>query len=184
MPRKSRATKTTEPVAEATPATNVVEAPAPVEAAAPEEPSLTETFNSLLAQLSSLRSQITQVSSEVRSVRSRAEREIRAAQKATKKRRTVNRAPSGFVKPTQISSELAKFLGKDKGTLMARTEVTTEINKYIKEHNLQDPNNGRIIKADKKLKDLLHLKKGEELTYFNLQKHMSPHFAKKGVPVV
>ena len=64
MPRKSRATKTTEPVAEATPATNVVEAPAAVEAAAPEEPSLTETFNSLLAQLSSLRSQITQVSSE------------------------------------------------------------------------------------------------------------------------
>ena len=61
---------------------------------------------------------------------------------------------------------------------MARTEVTREINSYIREHKLQDKENGRKIIADKKLTSLLKLKKGDELTYFNLQKYMSPHFAK------
>ena len=65
-------------------------------------------------------------------------------------------------------------------TEMARTEVTREINAYIREHKLQDKDNGRKIIADKKLTGLLKLKKGDELTYFNLQKYMSPHFAKAG----
>jgi hypothetical protein len=79
---------------------------------------------------------------------------------------------------TRISSELANFLGKPVGTEMARTEVTLEINTYIRAHNLQDPNNGRRIFADAKLRKLLKLTKEDELTYFNLQRYMSPHFAK------
>jgi chromatin remodeling complex protein RSC6 len=61
---------------------------------------------------------------------------------------------------------------------MARTDVTREINKYIRTNNLQDKENGRKIIPDKKLTSLLKLKKGDELTYFNLQRYMSPHFAK------
>jgi upstream activation factor subunit UAF30 len=61
---------------------------------------------------------------------------------------------------------------------MARTEVTREINVYIRKHDLQDPKNGRRILADAKLCTLLKLKKDDELTYFNLQRFMSPHFAK------
>ena len=87
-------------------------------------------------------------------------------------------APSSFVKPTKISKELASFLGKPQGTEMARTEVTREINAYIRAHNLQDPKNGRVIRADSKLRKLLKLNKEDELTYFNLQRYMSPHFAK------
>jgi chromatin remodeling complex protein RSC6 len=61
---------------------------------------------------------------------------------------------------------------------MARTEVTREINTYIRAHKLQDATNGRKINADKKLSDLLHLPSEDELTYFNLQKYMSVHFPK------
>jgi chromatin remodeling complex protein RSC6 len=61
---------------------------------------------------------------------------------------------------------------------MARTEVTREINGYIREHNLQDKENGRKINPDKKLASLLKIQSGDELTYFNLQRYMSPHFAK------
>jgi upstream activation factor subunit UAF30 len=117
--------------------------------------------------------------SELRSLERHAVKEIRIAQKASaKKRRKVgNRAPSGFVKPTVISKELSEFLGKTDGAEMARTEVTREINAYIRNNNLQDKENGRRINPDSKLKSLLKLKKGEELTYFNLQRYMSPHFA-------
>jgi upstream activation factor subunit UAF30 len=117
--------------------------------------------------------------SELRVLERHAVKEIRTAQKASaKKRRKVgNRAPSGFVKPTLISKELSEFLGKTDGSEMARTEVTREINAYIRNNNLQDKENGRRINPDAKLKSLLKLKKGEELTYFNLQRYMSPHFA-------
>ena len=91
-----------------------------------------------------------------------------------------NRQPSGFVKPTLVSDELASFLGKPSGSEMARTEVTREINKYIRAKNLQDPTNGRHIIPDAALTKLLSLTPADELTYFNLQKYMSPHFPKSG----
>ena len=161
------------PVAEAKP----VEAP--VEQVAEAVPTMGDQFTALLAQLSALRSQLTTVTTQVRTLRKRADRELKQAQKqGRKKRKSGNRAPSGFVKPTKISVELATFLGKAKGTEMARTEVTREINSYIRQHKLQDPQNGRRILADAKLRKLLKLKKDDELTYFNLQRYMSPHFAK------
>ena len=166
----------------ATPVVNAVSPPeAPVVQA---DPSLTDAFNVLLAQLSGFRSQITSLSTQLRTLRTRSERELKAAQKAGRKRRNPNRKPSGFVKPALISNELASFLGKPKGTEMARTEVTREINQYIRAHNLQDPTNGRIIRADNKLRKLLRLTKSDELTYFNLQRYMSPHFPKKVQPQV
>ena len=85
---------------------------------------------------------------------------------------------SVFLKPTLISNELAEFLGKTIGTEMARTEVSKEINSYIKAYNLQDVQNGRRINPDEKLRKLLRLSDGDELTYFNLQKYMKPHFIK------
>lgn len=86
--------------------------------------------------------------------------------------------PSGFVKPTLISNELAEFLGKTIGTEMARTDVSKEINAYITAHDLQDKKNGRKINADEKLSKLLRLSKEDELTYFNLQRYMKHHFIK------
>jgi upstream activation factor subunit UAF30 len=67
---------------------------------------------------------------------------------------------------------------------MARTDVTREINAYIRANKLQDQDNGRKIIPDTKLAALLKLKKSDELTYFNLQKYMSPHFAKAVKDVV
>jgi hypothetical protein len=100
-----------------------------------------------------------------------------------KKKASGNRAPSGFVKPTLITDELATFLGKTRGTKLARTEVSKEINRYIREHSLQDKTNGRKIIPDDKLTTLLKLKEGDELTYFNLQRFMKHHFIKE-TPVV
>ena len=145
------------------------------------ETSLSSLFSEFGTKLHTLSSGLSSLRSDFRTLERNVAREMRAAQKASKrKRKTGNRAPSGFVKPTLISKELAEFLGKPVGTELARTEVTREINSYIRTHNLQDKENGRKINPDTKLKSLLQVKKGEELTYFNLQQYMSRHFAKAG----
>jgi len=194
-PRKSKkttkATKATKAVkntkkavAAAAPAPAPAPAPTPTPkpkaAPAKDESTLSDAFVQVLGQLTSLRSQLTNITGQVRALQKRADRELRAAHKANKKRSTKSgtRAPSGFVKPTKISKELAAFLGKEHGTEMARTQVTREINTYLRAHKLQDPKNGRRILADAKLRKLLKLSKDDELTYFNLQRYMSPHFAK------
>ena len=133
-----------------------------------------------LAKLQQLGVLISSLKAEYRTLEKKWSREVKTAQKQStkRKRKAGNRAPSGFVKPTKISDELASFLGKEKGTEMARTEVTRDINKYIRTNNLQDKDNGRKINPDTKLAALLKLKKTDELTYFNLQRYMSPHFSK------
>ncbi len=133
-----------------------------------------------LAKLSQMSNLFTALKTEFRALEKKWTREMKAAQKsqAKRKRKTGNRQPSGFVKPTLISDELAAFLSKERGTLMARTDVTREITEYVRAHKLQDASNGRRILADDKLKKLLGLKDSDELTYFNLQKYMSHHFPK------
>ena len=163
--------------------TPVVATPAPTGDAHTDGPALETSLSSLFSEFGSklhtLSSGLSSLRSDFRTLERNVAREMRAAQKVSKrKRKSGNRAPSGFVKPTLISKELAEFLGKPVGTELARTEVTREINAYIRAHNLQDKENGRKINPDTKLKSLLQVKKGDELTYFNLQQYMSRHFAK------
>ena len=182
---KAKAEKTTTPktTKSKTPEVDVVltKTDAPVETTETTEmSSMTDGFTEFLSKLQALTTQIASLKTEFRALEKRSVRELKAAQKANakRKRKSTNRAPSGFVKPTLISNELAGFLNKPVGTEMARTEVTREINGYIREHNLQDKENGRKINPDKKLASLLKIKSGDELTYFNLQRYMSPNFAK------
>ena len=164
------------PVA-AAPAVDGADAPTPV--AEVDGAVSTALYGSVLTKLQSAQALIASIRSEVNELKRQHARELRAANKANKRRKTnVNRAPSGFVKPTLISNELAAFLGKPEGSVLARTEVTREVNAYIRNQKLQDKDNGRKILPDAKLLKLLKLKKGEELTYFNLQKYMAAHFAK------
>ncbi len=180
MPKATKKTKTAQAAAPPAPPAKETAPAEVVEESA--EPSVNDTFNALMTDFTALRTQLTGLTTRLRALQKRSDRELRAAVKASqkRKRKTGNRSPSGFVKPTLISPELAAFLQKPKGTEMARTEVTREINSYIREHSLQDPKNGRRILPDTKLRKLLKLKKDEELTYFNLQRYMSPHFAKAG----
>jgi upstream activation factor subunit UAF30 len=183
-------TKTATKTAKKTVTAAPIEVAAPVEAAAPIEtteevstgPTIFDQFSGFMGKLQAVSSSMSALRTEFRGLERQVTRDLKAAAKLNlkRKRKSGNRAPSGFVKPTLISNELAAFLGKPEGSEMARTEVTREINAYIREHKLQDKDNGRKIIPDKKLTGLLKIKKGDELTYFNLQKFMSPHFAKAG----
>ena len=169
------------PKVDAAPAGAVVDEVAmPLLVEGESEVALADQSVEFLSKLQQLGVMISSLKTEYRALEKKWSREVKTAQKQTskRKRKAGNRAPSGFVKPTKISDELASFLGKEKGSEMARTEVTRDINKYIRTNNLQDGENGRKINPDTKLAALLKLKKTDELTYFNLQRYMSPHFAK------
>ena len=182
-PKKEKAVKKEAAPAKASSAkvsAPVVDAAASAAEVVADVSTVTADYSEFMSKLQQLSSLISTLKNEFRSLEKRASRELKVATKASskRKRKTGNRSPSGFVKPTLISKELADFLGKTEGTEMARTEVTREINAYIRANQLQDKTNGRRINADSKLSSLLKLASGEELTYFNLQRYMSPHFYK------
>ena len=61
----------------------------------------------------------------------------------------VKKPSAAFMKPMTPSKLLAAVVGKNP---LPRTEVTKKVWEYIKQHDLHDPANKRMINADKKLK--------------------------------
>jgi chromatin remodeling complex protein RSC6 len=157
-----------------------------IEAAPVDSSSALVKINEFSAKLQQLTNLFSIIKNDFKTLEKVIIRDLKQAQKSKggKKKATGNRQPSGFVKPTLITEELANFLGKKVGTEMARTEVSKEINQYIRTHNLQDKANGRKINADTKLSALLKLNAGDELTYFNLQRYMKHHFIKTDATAV
>jgi len=96
-----------------------------------------------------------------------------------KKVRDPNAPPTGFQKPINVSVELRKFLSLAPDELIPRTQVTSRINEYCKKHGLQKEEDKRILMPDATLSKLLRLKKGDHLTFFNLQKHLKHHYPNK-----
>lgn len=179
-----KAAKTEEAVAPAP----VVSTPAPVAAPVETTPAATTeaaTETNSITRLMELEAKAQQLSnilstfkSEIKVIAKTIVREQKLAQKNSKASRRASgkeRQPSGFVKPTLISNELAAFLGKSQGSEMARTEASKEIHNYIRANSLAT---GRDINADAKLAALLNLQSGDKLTYFNLQRFMKHHFLK------
>ena len=169
--------------------TAVTTTPVAQETVAVEPPSDASVLSSKMTEFGAKLQQITGIFStlknDFKTLEKNVSREMKIAQKASSKRKRTGaaRQPSGFVKPTLISSELAEFLGKSVGTEMARTAVSKEINAYIRANSLQDAQNGRKIHPDDKLSKLLKINAGDELTYFNLQRYMKHHFIKQTVVV-
>lgn len=162
-----------------------VAAPAADAAAAPEEGVVaTPVENAAVAlgefatKLQTIASLISSLKVEYKVLEKTISREMKAAQKGRRRRSPNARQPSGFRKPAHITDDLAIFLGKERGAEMARTDVSKEIHKYIKDHKLQDSGNGRNIVPDAALAKLLGVKKEDKLTYFNLQKFLKIHFLK------
>ena len=135
---------------------------------------LEDRMNSLVSALQTLRTEAQNIVVLTRSLKTDVTKMVKGLvkdkKKFQKKKRSKPRAPSGFAKPTYLSSNLCKFLDLPKDTMLARTEVTRKVNAYIKAHGLQNPENKKEILPDTKLKKILTLEKGTPLTYFNLQK--------------
>ena len=77
---------------------------------------------------------------------------------------------SAFMKKVTPSAALAAVIG---ATPMPRTEVTKKLWAYIKKHDLQDPKNKRMIKADAALKPIFGGK--ATVNMFEMTKLVSAH---------
>ena len=79
--------------------------------------------------------------------------------------------PNALQQPLQPSAELAAVVGEGK---MARGEVVSKVWVYIKEHKLQNPDDGREILADDKLQKVFGKPK---VTMFEMNKYLAQHLS-------
>ncbi|XP_030944442.1 uncharacterized protein LOC115969025 [Quercus lobata] len=83
------------------------------------------------------------------------------------------RAPRGIMKPRPVSPEMQDLVGVPE---ISRTQALKQIWAHIKEHNLQDPENKRIIVCDDKLKKIFGGR--ERIGFLEIAGLISPHFIK------
>ena len=186
-----KATATPAPVVASTPATSpaVPVASAPVattEAPAAPATTLDDDLKSVLTSLTSLRETVSSMITEVKRLDKRVHREIKDARR--RKRRVAAVSENGepvkrrltiFEIPTKVTDELCRFLGHPAGTLISRSNVTKQLNTYVKEKNLKNKHN---IAPDAALRKLLQVPEADQLTYFNLQKYLNKHYIKEVKP--
>ncbi len=77
--------------------------------------------------------------------------------------------PNALQQPLQPSAELAAIVGE--GT-MPRGEVVSKVWVYIKAHKLQSPDDGRVIVADEKLRQVFGK---DQATMFEMNKLLAQH---------
>jgi hypothetical protein len=168
------AVKTPPPVKAAKPAAaKVVDAPktdAPVVDAPPAAPGLLDGLESKIAQLAAL---IKETVTELKTIKKDYERLKKTVEKSERKRANARSNPNGFAKPVPISDELCVFLSLPLNSELSRTDITRQINAYIKANNLNKAENKRFIIPDEKLRKLFQLAQGEEISYFSIQKHIA-----------
>jgi len=138
-----------------------------------------EQFGNIIESLSGFRTQINGIQQQLKQLEKNVKKQMKGLKKdIIKNKNKGNRKPSGFAKPSKVTKELCEFMNKTEGTEIARTEVTRALVSYIKTNKLENENNSKIITPDQKLKFLLGIEDGQELTYFNIQKYMNKHFVK------
>ena len=141
-----------------------------------------QQFNEIKENIDSLKSQLSSYEGKIKILEKNVKKRIKnlnkELSKATKKNNQKTKPLSGFATPSKVSKELCYFMNTNEGTEMARTDVTRAIVSYIKEHNLENNQNKKIILPDEKLKQLLGITDAdtETITYFNIQKFMNKHF--------
>lgn len=136
-----------------------------------------QCFEDIVSSIMGLKSEVSGLYSKLKLLEKAVNKEVKTLNKSVNKNKSKgNRKPSGFAKSSKISDSLCIFMNYPVGSEVARTDVTKYIINYIKEHNLQKPENKKLINPDDSLKSLLEVPEGDELSYFNIQKYMNKHF--------
>ena len=159
--------------------TELVSEPVPVEVS--QEDELTVRIKNMNEMLDTMTKNLKFLTSEFKIVQK--EMNKLKTKKRTKKVVDPNapKRENALEKPVVITNELCDFLGLAVGEKHSRQTVTKTINKYVKDHDLQNPENRRFILLESdeglKLKKLLR-DPDQPLTFFNIQRYLKPHYVK------
>ena len=94
------------------------------------------------------------------------------------------RKACGFAVAVPVSDIMCEFMEVEKGSLVARTDITKRLNAYIKANGLENPENRQQILPDERLRKILGVASGTAdvvITHFNIQKYINGHFLKRTV---
>jgi chromatin remodeling complex protein RSC6 len=127
--------------------------------------SMNERVNNLYACAKSVRS-------DMKELEKMHKKEIKTSRKHKRSSGNGNKNPSGFNKPTPVPSSVVKLLGLEEGVELPRTQITKLIYGYIKEHDLQVPEDKRTINPDARLIKLFALAPDEQISFYNIQSHI------------
>jgi chromatin remodeling complex protein RSC6 len=144
-----------------------------------EESNTELLFNKLINQFQDIQSVMKTLHSNLKVLQKEVLQERKDSKKKEvkhKKKSDKKKSPSGFAKPSSVSAELATFLGIAPSEQIARTEVTSKVIAYIKEHNLQNPERKKEIIPDEKLSMILQAGPTDIIQFFNLQTYLKKHF--------
>lgn len=142
-----------------------------------EEKQLGDTLISELTdKISSVQLEMKSIQQTLKLITKEYEKQKKVIAKVQRKRENAKKSPSGFAKPCKISNELCKFVGIPEGSERSRTDITRFINAYVKEKNLNNPENRREFFPDEKLRAILNVKATDKVTYFILQRLIAHHF--------
>jgi chromatin remodeling complex protein RSC6 len=95
-----------------------------------------------------------------------------------KKKSMLSGKSNGFLKPVKVSRLLADFLDIPESTLIARTEVTSQIASYVREHKLYRTSDRRYFLTDEKMSELFSVENDTEISFYTLQTYLKPHYIK------
>jgi chromatin remodeling complex protein RSC6 len=148
-----------------------------------KEVSVNETIAELVKTLTEEKKHFDEVLKNTLSVLKNLQRDVKKMK--PKKRQSHVADPetkrtSGLDKPVVVSHELRSLLGLQ-DELYPRSDVNSKVTAYIKEHNLQNPENKREMLLEHsepglKLKEVL--KPDQPLTFFNIQRYLKVHLSK------
>mgnify|MGYP001005125950 FL=1 len=129
--------------------------------------SIETTFKSLTTQITDM-SKVTRVLQD----------ELKSLHKMVKQCDKSNKTkPKRPQTKMYLSNDLEKFLSVDKGTLLTKAEVMKSVSKYIKEKNLQIQEDKRKFIPNKELSKIFGIKKPQNMTFVEINKHVSPHLS-------
>ena len=126
-------------------------------------------FDNMLNEINTIKFQLNTLASDIKHMKKRYSK------------RKVSNVKSGFVKPVKLSNDLQDLIGTAEHELVSRSVVNKKINDYIKEHNLQVPENRQTFVLDGKLSNLFGLDKGSVVHYFKMQTYLKNHYPKEPI---
>lgn len=122
--------------------------------------------------------QITEKMNNIASAVREVQQLLKGLPKQKRNKKDANTTTSSLSKPVTLSSEMRAFLDLDADTQISRVDVLRSVNKYIKDNNLQIPDNKRNFVLDEKLKTIIPQSDDPELQYqvFKIQSYIKSHF--------